>query len=285
MRLVYEKIIFGSPHECVNCWKYFKKKWCKSNLSNMHEEIEIIYAYHGSCTVVINTEPVVLRQGEVAVVGSDRSHSINTMEDDCLYYYLLISKKFCDSIDADISNIEFQNPIRDKGFIEVLTKLINECESEIKPAYFSIAVKTYLSSIMLNLFRNHLKPYKEEKIEMPDRNVTLTIRNVLHYIAENCEKPLTLDMIRKNTGYSKYHFCRLFKEVTGQTVMDYLRFARCFNAKTMLASGQYSVSEAAERCGFINSSYFTKMYKKYFGITPSETRRQIKNKIINAEHL
>ena len=283
MRLVYEKIIFGRPHECVNCWKYFKKKWCKSNLSNMHEEIEIIYVYRGNCTVIINTEPVDLREGEAAVISSNSSHNINTQESECGYYYLIVSNKFCDSIDVDVSNIEFQNPIKDKAFIEILLNLINE--SDKKPPYFSTAVKAYLSALMLNLCRYHLKADVKVKTEMPDRNVTLTIRNVLHYIAENCEKPLTLDMIRKNTGYSKYHFCRLFKEVTGQTVMDYLRFARCFNAKTMLASGQYSVSEAAERCGFINSSYFTKMYKKYFGITPSETRRQIKNKIINAEHL
>ena len=57
-------------------------------------------------------------------------------------------------------------------------------------------------------------------------------------------------------------------------MVDYLNFLRCENAQLLLASGRCNVRESAERCGFHNDSYFTRIYKQQIGELPSETMRK-----------
>ena len=51
--------------------------------------------------------------------------------------------------------------------------------------------------------------------------------------------------------------------------MDYVNFARCSQARRLLITGRYNVTEAAQRSGFENLSYFTRTYKRYMGALPS----------------
>ena len=72
---------------------------------------------------------------------------------------------------------------------------------------------------------------------------------------------------------SKYYFCRIFKNITGSTVIKYLNMYRCMKARELLSSGKYTVSEAALECGFENMSYFSKTYKAYSGSVPSMAKK------------
>ena len=71
---------------------------------------------------------------------------------------------------------------------------------------------------------------------------------------------------------SKYYFCRAFKQATGQTVTQYINWVRCSHARRLLASGECNVGEAAERCGFHNLSYFTRVYRRQYGRVPSKEK-------------
>ena len=80
---------------------------------------------------------------------------------------------------------------------------------------------------------------------------------------------IAADSISTEAGFSKYYFCRSFKEITGRTVIDYLNLTRCSHAQSLLLSGSCNVSECAEQCGFQNLSYFSKTYRRYMGHSPS----------------
>ena len=71
-------------------------------------------------------------------------------------------------------------------------------------------------------------------------------------------------------GFSKYYLCRTFRQITGSTVVDYLNSLRCAHALQLLSSGEYTVGECAEKCGFRNLSYFAKVYRRYRGCSPSD---------------
>ena len=75
-------------------------------------------------------------------------------------------------------------------------------------------------------------------------------------------------------GFSKHYICHSFKEITGYTIIEYLNILRCNNAKNLLLTGQYSISQCAEKSGFHNLSYFTRTYQKYMQELPSDTRKK-----------
>ena len=69
---------------------------------------------------------------------------------------------------------------------------------------------------------------------------------------------------------SEVNFRRLFKEYTGMSPIDYRNDLRLKNAKNMLQSGEYNVTEAATASGFSNLSFFIRLYKKKYGHTPKK---------------
>ena len=69
---------------------------------------------------------------------------------------------------------------------------------------------------------------------------------------------------------SETNFRRLFGEYMGMSPIDYRNDIRLINAKAMLQSGEYNVSEAAFESGFSNLSFFIRLYKKKYGHTPKQ---------------
>jgi AraC-like DNA-binding protein len=59
---------------------------------------------------------------------------------------------------------------------------------------------------------------------------------------------------------------------TGKTLVEYINIVRCEHARELLSSGSFNVGESAEQCGFQDISYFSRIYKKYIGILPSEEK-------------
>lgn len=97
----------------------------------------------------------------------------------------------------------------------------------------------------------------------------------LHRVKDYSEKhfhtTLSLDDAAANVNFSRYHFCRKFKEKTGSTYGEYINNLRMEHSLECLYRGQ-SVSEAASLSGFEDTSYFIKCFKRQFGLTPGNYR-------------
>jgi AraC-like DNA-binding protein len=85
---------------------------------------------------------------------------------------------------------------------------------------------------------------------------------------------ITLDDMAEAAGYSKFHFCRLFRDSCGGvTPADFLRELRLKNAVRLLQMERMTVKEIASKCGFPDESYFCKVFKRSVGATPEAFRR------------
>ena len=96
--------------------------------------------------------------------------------------------------------------------------------------------------------------------------------DVLDYIDSHYTEELTLDDIADFSGFSKYHFTRLFKQYTDSTFYDYLSFRRIKSAEELLAKPELSITEIALQSGFSSISTFNRIFKQKKGCTPSEYR-------------
>ena len=116
---------------------------------------------------------------------------------------------------------------------------------------------------------------------MEDKNhfeVFAQLQHVCAHIIEHYSEDLTLDSISHQIGFSKYHFSRLFKAYTGEAFYRYLNGIRMSTAQTMLAKPDSSVTNIAYSVGYSSMSSFIRMFKDFYGCTPSEYRHMMDNR-------
>lgn len=101
------------------------------------------------------------------------------------------------------------------------------------------------------------------------------LKDVLSYIRKNIDKNITLEELAQVSGMSPRYFCRVFKSITGRTPIEYVNYYRIETASQMLITTGESVTDIALNCGFNDMSYFSKMFKKLKGISPSKFRQAL----------
>ncbi|THF77749.1 response regulator transcription factor [Cohnella fermenti] len=97
---------------------------------------------------------------------------------------------------------------------------------------------------------------------------------MVRYIHEHYAEDLTLEELAGQLYISKNYLNQLFKKVTGETLTNYIIRVRIEKAKALLYEGHHLVYEVADMVGYQNVPYFTTLFKKYCGVTPSEFVRQ-----------
>lgn len=103
-------------------------------------------------------------------------------------------------------------------------------------------------------------------------NVTSQVKRLLQ---NEYAKQWTLDELAFQMNISKAYMCTLFKQSTGQTIMDYLSKIRIYKAADMLRDPQSKVNEVGDQVGYGDPGYFTRIFKKHFGISPSQYRKNL----------
>jgi len=104
-----------------------------------------------------------------------------------------------------------------------------------------------------------------------------SIRSTADIIHGECGKPWTLESMARLSGYSSYHFLRLFRLIMGKTPNRYLTDCRLAKAKQLLVSSELSVAQIALVAGFSQSSYFIKVFKEVEGMPPNQYRRAFRS--------
>lgn len=112
----------------------------------------------------------------------------------------------------------------------------------------------------------------DSKLSEPKEQVHRLIEKTREYIASHYHKDLSIEEAAEFTGLSISHFCLLFKQETGYTFLEYLTECRIDKAKYILKNSQVKVYQIAPLVGYQDPRYFTQVFKKMTGMTPSEYR-------------
>ena len=99
------------------------------------------------------------------------------------------------------------------------------------------------------------------------------VKNVLRRIRSSYGQPLTLEDLAAEAALEPKYFCRVFRQITGRTPINYLNYYRVECAAELLCTTQGSITDIALECGFGDVSYFSRMFRRYKGQTPGQYRR------------
>lgn len=106
---------------------------------------------------------------------------------------------------------------------------------------------------------------------IPSANNEL-VKKAIRYISRNYARSVTLESVAEHVHLNPSYFSTMFRQSTGSSFKEYLNMVRVEESKRLLANTDYSLIDIAVATGFQDQSYFSKVFKKYTGITPGQYR-------------
>lgn len=206
------------------------------------------------------------------------------------YFQRVISKDTASAIDCAQRFFAWmlgqQGVTRDDVEIKVL-ELVMAVE---KKAFFAGGVKygfryrgNYIRDVQSCVDYDQLKEWFLRKTKEVCQNMETArekesvsiVENAKKYIDENFHKDVSLDDVSRIVDISPFYFSKLFKQEVGKNFIEYLTDVRLQNAKILLNNPQYSIKEVCVMSGYSDPNYFSRIFKKYEGVTPSEYRERL----------
>ena len=242
--------------------------------AHWHRSLEILCTLSGDGFTLIDGERIPMTAGDIVAIPSGSIHVTGTDKGACRYYCLIIDPDFLTAGGVWREHDRLPLSLRDPQ-AAALFEHINQ-EMTAQPVLYKEQVKVLVLQFIIGLRRGHPVENRAQSTGNEGSRIE-TVRKAIAAIDREFEGPITLDYLCQVAGMSKYYFCRAFKQATGQTVTQYINWVRCDQARRLLASGECNVGEAAERCGFHNLSYFTKVYRRQYGRAPSQEKQRAKS--------
>ncbi len=252
-------------------------------LCHWHEELEILMPIKGYLHYNINGTVVRLQEGDAIFVNSRQLHyGFSQDGTDCVYLCLVFHPQLL------CANQELQNrfvlPVTQSSHIPYLTlyrdnpahaSLLEtimaigraadnrELGNELKLASILYALWQYLFSLIQTQLSGEIST---------DGNV-LILKQMLEYIRIHHSQRIRIEDICAAGGVCRTKCWQLFRKYLGQTPNDYLNAFRLEKGMQLLKSTRLTVTEIAEKCGFSNASYFTELFTRQKGCSPSKYRK------------
>ena len=248
-----------------------------------HTALEIIMPVENYYDVTSNGTDYHIMPGEILVIPPGELHQLFAPSSGKRFIFLFdityITKlKGFSSVQSLLSSPLYITKARFAMIYDDIYRLLLQMRNE----YFSsndfreLSIYSHLLNFFVLFAREHLvaadifpnvRTYKQKEYMKK-------FEQVLDYIDTHYMEELTLDAIADYSGFSRYHFTRLFKQYTQTTFYDYLSFKRIKVVEELLAEPDLSITEIALQAGFSSISTFNRIFKQHKQCTPSQYRAQ-----------
>ena len=199
------------------------------------------------------------------------------------HYTLCIICKIPEHSDMESHEIEsllnqLLSTIKGKMDLDVLIGLtemhegIDNLNRAFNEAIYWLSTKFALSSGIVHI---HNVPKTAEILTNSEKNLNTVVGKVLGYINSKYMDDITLTTCADYVHLNPVYLTRLIRKNTGETFIDIVTRVRLTKAGELLKNTDLKINEVAEMVGIYDSRYFSQVFKKHFGVTPSECRHSI----------
>lgn len=276
MNPIYENVNVAI-NTSIKVATYTHTKTCPTTNWHIHPEYELVYIRNGTGKLRIGTKTTSYKDGALLLLGPDIPH-------------------------ADFGNKELKNNYEvviqfTKSFVEEkllvfpeFMKLKKLIQTSHKGLVFRSGVKNDLTHIfeefntvnetkkLINLIviLEKLSNTNQHEVILSEKNIVryktadvYRLETIFQFVNENYKEQISIVNVAKHVGLTQNSFCRFFKKMTQNTFIRFVNEFRIGKAVEIFNEKKIPVSEVMYMCGFSDPSYFTKQFKKYYGVTPS----------------
>jgi AraC family transcriptional regulator, melibiose operon regulatory protein len=260
---------------------------------HIHDYIEMMFVYRGTCTVTVNGKRICLRQGELVLINKETPHSVDATTSSDLIINMILKQDYLSpsflrrlSQKSIISQFMIESLVSKRKqnhflifrsgeqskVMEIMENIMCEffdrdfCSSEIIDSYLVVLYSTLIRQ------NNNLKN------EAPNNHKAGSLFDYLKYIEDHF-KDCSLVEMGKTFGFHPSYLSTLLKKGTGNSFKELLQIQRLNQAALLLANTDLPIPEIAEDVGYSSVTFFYKKFKELFNETPfsyKEKHRQDK---------
>ena len=266
------------PTYIYDGWIAPKVTW--EGVPHFHEDIEIMTIKEGQLMYTVNGKQLLLREGDTIVINSNQIHYNSCVNGGVAKYVICVIHP---SILVNSVAVEMQavRPIIDNPDLPYLRfRYINEHTESIRNLVlalpdvrhdpFAITKQFYL---IWDIIRKQAETLGKTEEVVSDPRM-MSFKTMMHFIANNYQKQITLSDIAASGNISKSLCNTLFHQYVGESPINYLMHLRARKVAELLRAGKMSMSDIAQLTGFGGVSYMSETFRKFFEKSPREYRKQ-----------
>ncbi|GKX29290.1 hypothetical protein SH1V18_17700 [Vallitalea longa] len=262
---------------------------------------QFLYCFKGTANVKILDRYYKIKRGDLILIQPNTSHEFWVDEDllgelywfhcDFFYYndkewhydFYNDAEKYVTLFGEILKYTEHmrENPVFEDGYmlpeymrfnnpdeVEYLFRRIYNAYIK-QDDYWQISAKIYFLEILRHVIKqtNNKKENGNKKLYV--------VNQIKAYIARNYYKKLSVGDICRDTGLNSEYASRIFKQLQGEKLVEYLNKYRIAQAKKLFLEMDLNVADIADMVGFNNENYFCSVFKKYEGKTPVKAREDL----------
>ena len=259
---------------------------------HMHDEYEIYYLIDGERYYFIENQIYHVKKGNLVLIGRNQIHkTVQYGESHHERITVMLQEDFLNrflSVTGEISPSDFFR--ENQGVIslalpeqDTVLSLLNEISSEMsaKAPGYRLMILSKLTQLFV--FCQRLKSSRPH--QRPDTLsgsvIHQKVSEAASYISEHYAEASSLEKVADHFYISKNYLSRIFKQVTGYTVNEYINVNRILHARRLLAESNMSITQIAEAVGYESITYFEKVFRSQTSTSPLKYRKREKEMLQN----
>lgn len=266
------RIPFDSPlHVKLVGEQSYKRGWKRNSAPKGNV---CFFMLEGTFSFRTKDEMIIANKSDLVFFKAKTEYTV-CAESDCRYFYIHFASEVENADGSDLcdeNSVLMPSRISLSEYPEKRERLIwlfSLCERVFfeKPIYASFRLDNIFSELLLIACSLHAEKRREK--------IPPSIRRIERYIKSNINEPLTLADVADNFSLSKQYIMRSFKKYYNTSVTHMINEEKLQRSLILLRDTDMTVDEIANSLSFSQSSYFCRLFKRAFSLTPTEYRRQI----------
>lgn len=287
----FGKIDFPIVIDSLSSIHYFEFDDSFVDRAESHREWELVYIDRGECEIVADDSSFILKQGELYFHKPGEEHMLRVVKGIAPNIFIMTftsasvamcyfeNKRFTASMSTkqhiaailhEASNtfeLPFNNP--------VIEGLKLKSENSLWGGAQTVIIR--LELMLIDIIRENQDYISTRKMYHSKEIIQdpFVVR-IVEFMDRHLYSKFTLDDLVREFSFGKSYISRYFSKVCGCSVIDYFNMMKINEAKRLIRETNYNFFEISERLSFSNSHYFSTLFRKHTGMTPSQYKKSCK---------
>lgn len=263
---------------------------CLSDYANLdiiphwNDDITLIRIDRGQMNVTVENSPLVMQAGDLILINAKQKHHLYSIcGNDCAFTAVLFHPNIflanlkISSLPEDYDQFGFPSfqifpaDSEDNSYISLMVGSISSLNDN-RPPMFQLQILGYLHLITARCLSR--APITDPFLQQPHAKDQQILHRMLDYVHHHLQDRITITEIAAAGGVCQSRCFEIFRECLQCSPVEYINTQRLAISCSYLVDRAVTIASVATICGFSSQSYYTKLFLKKYGITPSRFREQ-----------